>query len=445
MTIYKEHTRISLVEGGNVFKQGDHVTLGFVPRDYAGNILDLTGKQIEGVVYSGRKGIMFQAPATFDSAEQKIVFTIDQVVDYGQFQIEFTATDASDPEYRLKLPSAEQDGRLTIKPSVDNMDFVGVQMTTVTQLRQEQTALQTEYEAKVDPKIAAVEDKAAALEQTVQQGIGAFTEDTEVLLARGGEVNLGARLDKTAAQLAETGQKTNSLNSEKTFFFAHRGMENLAPENTLIALDYAGQFGMEGVEFDIQDTSDGHWVLMHDDTVDRTTNGTGTIGSMTLDQVKALNIDAGPFISRYEGTKVPTLEDALLTCKKWGMRALIEIKKTTNDSNRIKIIEMIRRLNMIDSAIIIAPISTCIALKAIEPKIEYGGFLNNFTELSTANPLLPYAHISMEKNAITKEGVQLAHEQGFKVSAWTLNYDDGDIVQRLKSFGVDYITGTVLI
>lgn len=207
----KEHTRIDLVEGGNVFRQGDHATLGFIPRDYAGNIVDLTGKLID-VSILGRKGIMFTSTATFDSAAQVIRVLIDEVLDYGDHRIEFTVTDPNDADYRRKFPSSEYDGRIKITPGADNMDFVGVAMTTVTQLRNEQEAAQVSYEQTVDGKITGIESTVAELESTVETGIGAFTQDSEVVLARGGEVNLGARLDKTNQQLADTATKAELAN-----------------------------------------------------------------------------------------------------------------------------------------------------------------------------------------------------------------------------------------
>lgn len=197
---YKEHTRLDLVAGGNVFKQGDHMTLGFTPRDYEGDVVDLTGKDIEGVIYSRRKGIMFTAPADYVTAEQKIEFTIDEVLDHGEFQIEFTVTDATDPEYRRKFPSAEQDGRLIIKPSADNMDVVGVQMTTVSQLKNELQGLQSDFESSIVPQVD-------ELKQRVDDGVGAFTEDTEVLDARMGEPNLRAFNERVTAQLADKATK----------------------------------------------------------------------------------------------------------------------------------------------------------------------------------------------------------------------------------------------
>jgi len=89
------------------------------------------------------------------------------------------------------------------------------------------------------------------------------------------------------------------------FVQAHRGASAYAPENTLPAFKKAIEMGADGVECDISTTSDGHWVVMHDSTVDRTTNGTGKITDLSLQQIKTLNIDFGSKIknSLFERSK----------------------------------------------------------------------------------------------------------------------------------------------
>ena len=79
---YTHHTKLVLVEGGNIFKQGDHPTLKFIAYDSLGNEVDLTNKQIEGALYNRNKGIMYEAPASF--TDGLIVFTIDELLDNGR-------------------------------------------------------------------------------------------------------------------------------------------------------------------------------------------------------------------------------------------------------------------------------------------------------------------------------------------------------------------------
>jgi glycerophosphoryl diester phosphodiesterase len=95
---------------------------------------------------------------------------------------------------------------------------------------------------------------------------------------------------------------------------AHRGANRVAPENTLAAYRAAIDLGVDFIEIDVQTTADGQLVLMHDSTVDRTTNGSGAVRSLTLSQIKEL--DAGSWFSaKFAGEKAPTLEEAAALCR----------------------------------------------------------------------------------------------------------------------------------
>lgn len=211
--IIKDHTRIDLAQGGTRFKQGDFVELAFTPRDAAGKVVDLTGKQIEASIWNRSKGVIYQGAASFDSAEKLIRVTIKETLDHGKFQIEFTVTDSTDADYRRKFPSDEYNGVINITPSTDNMDVVGVQMTTVTQLRNEQTQLQQEFASQVLPRVDTVEGKQTQLETQFTDVVSGVTDDAEILSARTGPdgtyPTIGARLDATNTQLAETEKKPN--------------------------------------------------------------------------------------------------------------------------------------------------------------------------------------------------------------------------------------------
>lgn len=90
----------------------------------------------------------------------------------------------------------------------------------------------------------------------------------------------------------------------------HRGTTKFAPENTIPAFEIAIEYGADLIEMDIRETKDGELVIMHDETVDRTTNGTGKVAEHTLKEIKEL--DAGSWFSpEFEGVRVPTLRGAL--------------------------------------------------------------------------------------------------------------------------------------
>ena len=91
---------------------------------------------------------------------------------------------------------------------------------------------------------------------------------------------------------------------------AHRGASGNYPENTLIAFQRALEISVDEIELDLHSTRDGHLVVMHDAAVDRTTDGTGAIGELTLAEIKALDAGGG-FAEQFRGERVPTWEEAL--------------------------------------------------------------------------------------------------------------------------------------
>lgn len=117
-----------------------------------------------------------------------------------------------------------------------------------------------------------------------------------------------------AAQRAEAIRK-DVLNPhlDKVLVVAHRGNWSIAPENSLAAIDSAIRMKVDIVEIDIRKTKDGQLVLMHDDTVDRTTNGTGKVKDKTLAEIKQLRLKDKD--GRLTEHTVPTLEEALLAAK----------------------------------------------------------------------------------------------------------------------------------
>lgn len=134
---------------------------------------------------------------------------------------------------------------------------------------------------------------------------------------------------------------------EMTKIFAHRGSKGTHPENTLNAFKEACRVKADGIELDIQLTKDHHLVVIHDETVDRTTNGQGFVKDLTLVEIKKL--DAGSWYDeKYQGVKVPTFKEVLALLKQEAFNGILNIEVKT-DRFRYKGIEklMVKELEAI--------------------------------------------------------------------------------------------------
>ena len=136
-----------------------------------------------------------------------------------------------------------------------------------------------------------------------------------------------------------------SLNNGVPLTVGHRGDPVAAPENTVPAIVAAINGGADIVEFDLHLTSDGHAVVLHDATVDRTTDGSGAVRDLTLDEVRSL--DAGAwFGDAWRGTRIPTAAEALAPFVGTSTTALMEFKGVWRDDDLEPVIALIEHLDL---------------------------------------------------------------------------------------------------
>jgi glycerophosphoryl diester phosphodiesterase len=114
-----------------------------------------------------------------------------------------------------------------------------------------------------------------------------------------------------------------------TQIWAHRGSRREAPENTLPAFELALAQGADGVELDVQLTADGTIVVIHDETLERTTDGSGPVVALTLAELRRLDASAG--LDGFAGVRVPTLEEVLAVLAPAPVAINIELKNSATD------------------------------------------------------------------------------------------------------------------
>ena len=249
------------------------------------------------------------------------------------------------------------------------------------------------------------------------------------------------RLDNFDSQLNDIVDSEN-FKVNRVKMIAHRGLSSEAPENTIPSFELASKKGYWGVECDILETKDNEFILMHDNTVDRTTNGEGLVSELTLAQIKSLNIDSGTGISNYENLKVPTLEEFLQCVKNNGVVPIIEIKSLATSSIE-KFIEIIKRNGFEHSCIIISFDKDClIKIRELNKNIRLSPLLDFTVENIEFCSQLKNADIDVPYSQVTSELVKEAHYRNIKVNCWTVNNDNDK--NSLFEKGVDFITTDLL-
>lgn len=170
----------------------------------------------------------------------------------------------------------------------------------------------------------------------------------------------------------------------KSKIFAHRGAKSFAPENTLSAFKKAVESGADGIELDVHLSQDGFLIVMHDENVDRTTNGKGEIKELSLSEIKKL--DAGSwFDEKFKDEKVPTLEEVLETLHelKFAGELNIELKTDKNNYEGIeeKVSGLLRSVKWTFTYIYSSfSFSSLEKMYSVEPSAEYAYIMENDTE-----------------------------------------------------------------
>ena len=209
----------------------------------------------------------------------------------------------------------------------------------------------------------------------------------------------------------------------------HRGARELAPENTLAGFALANELGCHGLEMDVQVTKDGQLAVIHDTTVDRTTNGSGSVSEHTMAELR--NLDAG------NGERVCSFQEVLDFLKPMGLIVQIELK---GPDTELKAASAIKDMGMIDRARFTSSHHRRIKrIKEVLPNVATG-------LLMSSNPVDPYQilvasggdNLHIKQDRLDQELVDEVHKHG----RWLIAMGrivDNPTIDRLIDFGVDVI------
>lgn len=219
---------------------------------------------------------------------------------------------------------------------------------------------------------------------------------------------------------------------------AHRGASGYAPENTLVAFRRAVAQGVSFIETDLHLTRDAHFVAIHDENVDRTTNGHGPIQNMTLAEVRRL--DAGSwFASEFMGERVPTLDDVLEFARKNDVVFYLELKPSGFWGGEHALISQLRNSTEIARSVIISFDPAILAnLHKIEPTVMTGLLYDGKLDDPFSKALeIGARQLAVRGDLITPNFLQHARSLDLQVVCWTVNSPAH--MRMLMDAGVDGI------
>lgn len=222
--------------------------------------------------------------------------------------------------------------------------------------------------------------------------------------------------------------------------FAHRGASGYFPENTMLAFEKAIEMNCTGIETDVQMTKDGVLVLIHDEYVNRTTNGTGLVKDFNFKEIS--NLDAGSYLkSDFSQCRIPTVEDLINLIKDKDIIINFEIKSgvVIYEGIEEKLIELIYKYK-IEDKVILSSFNhySMVKCKEISKEIKTGLlYMAGLFE-----PEIYCQHVGADAlhpfyMSINKEIVSAAHKRGVQINPFTIN--DEETMKAMLQLGVDGI------
>jgi glycerophosphoryl diester phosphodiesterase len=218
---------------------------------------------------------------------------------------------------------------------------------------------------------------------------------------------------------------------------AHRGASSYAPENTLAAFDLAREMGVRHIELDVALTSDSHTVVIHDDKVDRTTNGCGSVTSHTLAALRGL--DAGSwFGAQFEGERIPAFDEVLARYN--GQVHIHTEIKGKSPSLAQRTADLIRKHGMEGQVTVTSFQSVRLEeMRAYAPELPMGWLVREVNDSIIAQAhALGMTQLCPRADTVTPELVHRLHAEGFVARAWGVTTEE--LMQHVVEAGVDGMT-----
>lgn len=237
-------------------------------------------------------------------------------------------------------------------------------------------------------------------------------------------------------------QNTEKVDLANVQMIAHRGVSGLERENTNAAFVAAGNRSYYGIETDVHRTKDGHYVIFHDDNMLRLTGIDRNLEECTLEELREITLMDADGKNRSD-LVIPTLEEYIRICKKYGKHSILELKNHFDDADIKRIIKLIKQEDWLEQTVFISfVLENLIAVRQMLPKqkIQY---LVGHIDSEVLHVLKKYSlDADVLYEGLLLDAVRAVHEAGQQVNVWTVNQPE--VATKMAAMGVDFITTDIL-
>jgi glycerophosphoryl diester phosphodiesterase len=239
---------------------------------------------------------------------------------------------------------------------------------------------------------------------------------------------------------------TIKINSKETKMIAHRGLSGIERENTCPAFVAAGNRSYYGIETDVHVTKDGKFVIIHDETTERVSQGKYSIDveKNEYSEVEKIILPDLDNTTDRQDIRIPLLAEYIKICKKYEKICVLEIKNHFDEKDIDRLLDEIKALGYLENVDFISfDFANCVNVRKRLPEHNVQ-FLteNEITDELVEKLIANNLDLDIYYKLLNKEKIEMLHSKGIKVNCWTC--DEKDVAEALVSYGIEFITSNIL-
>ena len=236
---------------------------------------------------------------------------------------------------------------------------------------------------------------------------------------------------------------TIHVSNEKVRMVAHRGVSGLEKENTNLAFVAAGNRSYWGVETDVHCTSDGNFIIFHDDHTTRMTGIERVVEETDFETLRSMPLyDIDGTLGRVD-LRMPSLQEYFRICKKYEKVCVLELKNHMQEEQVHRIMKIAEEEYALEQIVFISfDFENLVFVRNYKPTQKVQFLFKDFTEEIIEKVCEHHFDVDVYYKSVTKEVLDRLHALGIEVNCWTVN--DEECGKQLIEWGIDYITSNIL-